>query len=279
MSDETQVASAWQYVPIGASLICAIALILLWVRRRSVLDLWLMVVLCTSLIEIFLLAFLSSGRFSVGWWAGRFYGLISASTVLLVLLSETMILHAPLALAVSAERRTRDARLTTMEALSASIAHEVNQPLASMVTNADAGLRWLERAHPDMDEARSAFKRIVCDGHCAGKVIESIRTMFVKGPQERIPLDRNALITEVLNCSSSEAQLARVSIETDLREELPFVTGNLGPDQRNCRQSQDARRRIPAGRVAYDVNRGSRSRFRSAGSAPPRAPKFDFRHL
>src|SRR3546814_9824744 len=64
-----------------------------------------------------------------------------------------------------------------MEALSASIAHEVNQPLASMVTNADAGLRWLGRNSPELEEARAALKRIASDGHRAGKVIEGIRMM------------------------------------------------------------------------------------------------------
>src|SRR3546814_18788316 len=99
--------------------------------------------------------------------AGRFYGFISASVVLLVLLSETTTLYARLARSVSAERRAREDRLTAMEALSASIAHEVNQPLASMVTNADAGLRWLGRNSPELEEARDTLKRIARDGHRA----------------------------------------------------------------------------------------------------------------
>src|SRR3546814_8411866 len=90
-----------------------------------------MFVLCTLLIELVLRSYVSAGhRLSLGWWAGRFYGFISASVVLLVLLSETTTLYARLARSVSAERRAREDRLTAMEALSASIAHEVNQPLA-----------------------------------------------------------------------------------------------------------------------------------------------------
>lgn len=226
MATRTQVSAAWRYVPEGGSLLCLAALIMLGLRRRSVLDLWLMVVLCTMLIEIVLLAGLSSGRFSVGWWAGRLYGLASTSVVLLVLLSETTMLYARLIRSVSAERRAREARLTTMEALSASIAHEVNQPLASMVTNADAGLRWLERKIPDLEEARAALKRIVSDGHRAGKVIECIRTAFKKGTPERVPLNINELIQEVLAHARGEPQFRRVSVQTDFAAQLPLVTGN-----------------------------------------------------
>ena len=126
-------------------------------RRRSILDLWLIVVLCTLLIEIVLLSYVSVGmRLSVGWWAGRLCGLVSASVVLLVLLSETTTLHARLARSAFAERRSRANRLTAMEALSASIAHEVKQPLASMVTNADVGLRWLAKNTPQLEEAKAA---------------------------------------------------------------------------------------------------------------------------
>jgi signal transduction histidine kinase len=227
MRDERNVSALWQHVPATAVCLYVAGLLVLWMRRRSVLDLWLMVVLCTLLIEIVLLSYFSAGlRLSVGWWAGRVYGFVSASIVLLVLLSEATTLYARLARSVSAERRVREARLTSMEALSASIAHEINQPLASMVTNADAGLRWLERRSPDLDEARVALKHIVSDGHRAGKVIEGIRTMFKKGAQERVPLNMNQLIGEVLRRSQAEAQLGHVSVQVELDQQLPPVTGN-----------------------------------------------------
>jgi len=226
MADNSQVSEVWRYVPASASVLCLAALALLWFRRRSVLDLWLMVVLCVWLIETFLLAYLSAGRFSIGWWAGRIYGLTSASTVMLVLMSETTALYARLARSVSAERRIREGRLTTLEVLSASIAHEVNQPLASMVTHADAGLRWLERRSPDLDEAKAALKSIVSDGHRAAKIIESVRMAFRKGTQDRIPLNINELIQEVLAHTRSEVRLNRVSIQAELNGRLPLVIGN-----------------------------------------------------
>lgn len=227
MVDARNVSWAWGFVPAAAVALYCLGLIALGLRRRSMLDIWLMVVLFTLLIEILLISYISGAvRLSVGWWAGRFYGLASASLVLLVLLSEATTVHARLARSVLAERRARQNRLTAMEALSASIAHEVNQPLASMVTNASAGLRWLERDQPHIDEAKAALGRIVAEGHRASKVVTSIRTMFLKGAQERVPLDLNRLIEAVLTQCRDEARLGRILVSTELEAELPCVIGN-----------------------------------------------------
>ncbi|WP_375458958.1 ATP-binding protein [uncultured Enterovirga sp.] len=227
MKDARNAAAVWYFVPPVAILFYATGAILLFARRRSILDLWLVVVLFTLLIEIVLLSYVSAGmRLSVGWWAGRLCGLVSASVVLLVLVLETTTLYARLAHLAFAERRSRANRLTAMEALSASIAHEVKQPLASMVTNADAGLRWLAKDSPQPEEAKAAFRRIVRDGHRASKVIDSIRTMFTKGAQERVPLNLNSRIEEVVEASEGELRLAGILLEADLEADLPPVIGN-----------------------------------------------------
>src|SRR5690606_14181409 len=86
MSDTRNVSALWQYVPATAVFLYVTGLAVLWVRRHSVLDLWLIVVLCTLLIELVLLSYVAAGtRLSAGWWAGRFFGFTSASLVLLVL--------------------------------------------------------------------------------------------------------------------------------------------------------------------------------------------------
>ena len=74
----------------------------------------------------------------------------------------------------------RIARLTTVGAMAATIAHELNQPLAAIVSNGNAGLRWLDRPEPNLEEARSAFGRVAKEGHRAAQIITSIRTMFKK---------------------------------------------------------------------------------------------------
>ncbi|MDP3254526.1 sensor histidine kinase, partial [Bosea sp. (in: a-proteobacteria)] len=158
--------------------------------------------------------------------AGRFSGLVSASIILVVMLTETIAVYARLARATAAERRARQNRLTAMEALSATIAHEVNQPLGSMVTNANAGLRWLDKPQPALDEARAAMRRIVEEGHRANKVVSSIRTMFMKGTRERTPLDLNLLIEQVVKQSGVELRLDDGAVTLDLDCRAPFVIGN-----------------------------------------------------
>jgi signal transduction histidine kinase len=158
MKDARNVSPLWHYVPATAICLYLIGFVSLWVRRRSTLDLWLMVVLCTLLIENVTLTYLTGGtRLNVAWWAGRLYGLASAGMVLLVLLSETTALQSRLARSVHSERLARESRLTAMAALSASVAHEINQPLTSMVTNASAGLRWLDK---DVPQTQGSASRI-----------------------------------------------------------------------------------------------------------------------
>ena len=102
-----------------------------------------------------------------------------------VTMDETERVRANAAMHEAQTELARVARLTTLGELIASIAHEINQPLGAIVTNGNAGLRWLERATPGVDEARAAFTRIVYDGRRAGEVIESIRAMFKNVDQDK----------------------------------------------------------------------------------------------
>jgi signal transduction histidine kinase len=217
-----------------------IALWLLWARRRTLLDEWLMVALCALLIEVALASVLSGDRYTVSWYAGRFYQLVTATAVMAVLLvemttlyadvtrSNTLLQHERLLLerAVQAERREREARLMTGDAVAASIAHEVRQPLTAMVTTADAGLRFLERPVPNLDKAKEAFNRIVADGHRAGEVVGSIRANFKSDVGERTAFDLNELIREVLGLARGELQKNGIRVHAAPNEQLPEVRGN-----------------------------------------------------
>jgi PAS domain S-box-containing protein len=120
----------------------------------------------------------------------------------------------------------RVARVTTLGELTASIAHEMNQPLGAMVANGNAGLRWLERAIPDVDEARAALTRIVNDGHRAAEVIESIQAIFKNVDQEKVPTDINKLVRDTLGLMLGELRANHVSVQTKLVDNLPDVRGN-----------------------------------------------------
>jgi signal transduction histidine kinase len=226
MLDAVRLSALWFYAAAGAALVSALALSVLWVRRRSILDLWLMVVMCAYVIEICLISFPVPARFSVGWYAGRVYGLLSGSLVLFVLLYEITILYAQLFRAVLAQRREREARLITGDAVAATIAHEVKQPLSGMITNADAGLRWLDRSTPDLDEAKAAFKKIAADGHRAGAVIGSIRAIFKRDARSRTSLDINDLIGEALVLLRGDLQKHRILVQTEADAQLPQVAGD-----------------------------------------------------
>lgn len=117
----------------------------------------------------------------------------------------------------------RVARLTTMGAMTASIAHEINQPLTAIVANGQAAQRWLSNAAPDLTEARGALKEIVEDGRRAGQIIDSVRAMFKKDGGEKERIDVNELVANVLVIAKSEIQKKGISVRTDLLENIPSV--------------------------------------------------------
>ena len=117
-------------------------------------------------------------------------------------------------------------RVTTMGELAASIAHEVNQPLAGMLTNANASLRWMAGETPNLDEARDAIRRIVRDGSRAGDVIARMRALFKKAPTAKESVDINLVIQEVLTLTQTELQKNRVSLRTQFARDLPSVLGD-----------------------------------------------------
>jgi PAS domain S-box-containing protein len=118
---------------------------------------------------------------------------------------------------------SRATRLTVMGELSASIAHEVNQPLAAIITNAQACQRFLGFSPPDLDEVKDAVGEIVRDGRRASEVLKRIRAMSKNTAPERGQVDVNHAIAEVLALTRDELQRHRVAVQTDLRSKLPTV--------------------------------------------------------
>ena len=203
----------------------AIALALLWFRRRTVLDLWLLVMCCAWLVEVTINAFLT-GRFNLGWYASRVYDLAGTTFVLLVLLSETTTLYVRLAQSMMRQRREHQSRVRTMDAVTASIAHEVNQPLGAVVTSGEAALLWLKREVPQLDEARECIARVVSEASRAANVIKNIRGMFKEGDKEKSAFNLNHIIRDGIEHLDEEFRMHRVSVEVDLPDNLPFVMGN-----------------------------------------------------
>jgi C4-dicarboxylate-specific signal transduction histidine kinase len=121
---------------------------------------------------------------------------------------------------------TRVARLTTMGELAASIAHEINQPLAGLVSSGNACLRWLANDKPNLHAARRAAERVVSDGHRASEIIRSLRALAGKSGPEMTQLDINDAIREVLVLMRSELNQHDVSLETALSGGLEPIMGD-----------------------------------------------------
>jgi C4-dicarboxylate-specific signal transduction histidine kinase len=117
-------------------------------------------------------------------------------------------------------------RVTTMGQLTASIAHEVNQPLAGVIANTEACLRWLNRGTPDLDAARRSVEWIVEDGNRASEVISRVRALANKTDIEKRPLDVNDVITEVIPLVQRELMSHQVSLQMELAPTLPTVLGD-----------------------------------------------------
>jgi signal transduction histidine kinase len=117
-------------------------------------------------------------------------------------------------------------RLATAGELSASIAHEVNQPLTGIVTKANAALRWLSADKPDLERAKAALTHIVNAGHRAGSIIGGIRSMLRKDTETRSPIDINKLIWTVLGLVWIDLRKHEIELDTKLYEQLPPVLGN-----------------------------------------------------
>ena len=118
----------------------------------------------------------------------------------------------------------RVARITTMGEMAASIAHEINQPLAAIANNANASLRWLGRNPPNVERARSVLERVVSDAGRASEVIRSIRGMLAKGSQERTQLDVNDVIREVMTFIWSDLRHHGITVRSELADNLPLVS-------------------------------------------------------
>ena len=117
-------------------------------------------------------------------------------------------------------------RVATLGELTASIAHEVNQPLAAIVTNGNACLRWLAGDSPNLDEARETARRIIRDGNRAGDVIGRIRTLLRKTGTEKELLDMNQAVREVVALAEDEVRRNEVALRTELTGDLPPILGD-----------------------------------------------------
>jgi signal transduction histidine kinase len=212
---------------VAFTLLSGAAALLLCLRPRSILDLALMLVCVAWLLGSLLFTYVQT-RFTVAWYAIRVFEMAAASFVLLLLLGESTVLYARLALSVIAHRREREGRMMSMDAVSAAIAHEIRQPLAAIAANASAGKRWLARIPPDINEARQNFDAIAADNHRSNEVIASVRALFAQTEPPRTVLDANELVRGTIALVRHELQERGIAVELDLATPSPRVSAHHG---------------------------------------------------
>jgi C4-dicarboxylate-specific signal transduction histidine kinase len=142
------------------------------------------------------------------------------------LLSETTTLYPKLARSIRMRHHEREGLHLSMDVTAASIAHEVNQPLAAIVTNSEATIRWLSKSPPNLNEALEGLRTVVRDGNRASEIIAGIRAVFNRNTREKVSVNSNEIIRETIALFQSELQNGRVSVRTGLMEGLPRVVAD-----------------------------------------------------
>ena len=226
--DGTHIALLTHYVLAFEALLCVIALTMLWRKQRSVLDQWLMVVALAFIAELVTNGVLISERFSLGFYASRMFAIVTSTVVLVVLLGETARLYGRLARSNTLLLREQNNRLMNLEALAASISHEVKQPLTGITTSGSALLRFLGDTPPKLEKVRSAAEKIIAAGHRASQILDDIRNLF--GTTQRAPglVDVNELAVSALRNLDSELKNHQIAVRLELKAELPPVVGQSG---------------------------------------------------
>ena len=240
--DDLSMAPLGHYLTGTLVLMSVLVLLLMWTRRTSVLDLWVMVAICMTISEMTLVAFGMTSRFSLGWYVSRALAVGVSTVVLIALLSESMRLHAALSRANVMLEREQETKLTSALAIVAAIAHEVRQPLTRIISGGNAAQRFLKMTPSEQDRAQTALEGIVSAGHRASEVIDGFRALFAKTDQDRQLVDISEVIRAVLESLSQELKNHQIELRSELMSELPPIYGNksqlqevLSPDRQRHR--------------------------------------------
>jgi signal transduction histidine kinase len=202
----------------------AVALLALWVRRRTMLDHWLMLV-CVALILEEACFSIGVTRFSLGFYAGRVFWLITSIVVLLLLLVETTRLYARLAHSYGLLEHEQNNKLLNARAITASIAHEVRQPLTAIAASSGAALRYLDKPSPDHEKIRQSLLKIISESHRTNDVFDSIRSLFGRSDQQTEMVDVNNIVRDVLR--SVDRELIESAVVTVLElSDLPLISAH-----------------------------------------------------
>ena len=211
--------------------VAALVLLLFRVQKRSLLDQWLAVVALVFIAELVFSGLLPSIRFSLGFYVARIFSLITTCIVLIVLLEETARLHVSLAHSNFLIRRERDNKLMSLDAVAASISHEISQPLGAIGMNAEAALLLLGQASPSLETVRSILLDVVADTRRAHQTLQGVRALFGRTVWSTDTIDLNATTIEVAHTFQAALVTSDIDVRFELESALPAIIGNRGQIQ------------------------------------------------
>ncbi len=225
-------------------------LTVLFVRMRTILDLWLMVTLLAYLPNFLVAIIGSSVRFTIGWYAARGFVLIGSCMLLTVLLIETMFLYSRLASVIALQRRERANRLLSIDAVTGAIAHELRSPLGAISLNAATGLSHLQAASPELEDLENILSDIEADANRAADIISSIREMTIKTAHGGASTNVEDVAELALKLLKHDLLANGISVATEFQGNIPPVSMDGTELQQIvlnlCKNAIDAMSSVPA---------------------------------
>jgi len=211
-----------------AIFVMIVAIAMLWIGRRSVLDYWLMLAIFALILQHIYGGFLTTQRYALGFYASRGFTLVTSMLVLGLLLAETMRLYTRVARANLLLERERRNKLMSLEAVAKSISHEVRQPLAAMTMNSEAALLHLGKSPSNVVKAQALLSNVVADSQRASELLQGIHAVFGSGGQNTESVDVNELALGSLRSFQAALTDGEIFSRVELTPELPSVTGHRG---------------------------------------------------
>lgn len=257
LATTTQLTAAATYLAIYLWLLNSAALAVLFLRRRTILDLWLIVTLFAWWPMFLVPMCFTVARFSIGWYVAHCLAVLASSALLVVLMAEIILLYARLASSIGLLRRERAERLTSVEAATSAMAHEVRQPLSGIANMGVAGLNWLKRTPANIERVGECLTAMIDASRRADEIISGIGKLFRRAPSERTMVQLNDVCREVMRLAQHDVIANGISVRLRCKEGLPLIRAdhtqlqqvilNLvrnGIDAMGCRPADDRRLRL-----------------------------------
>jgi signal transduction histidine kinase len=228
LANEVNFTPLTNYVAVIPFVTSTLAFIVLWIRPRSILDLWLAVAIFATVVEQAISCFFIFHRYSVGAYATRTFSVIVSTLVLSAMLSESVRVYGSLARTNRMLRRERENKLTNLSAVVAAITHELRQPLTGISTKSAAARRYLKQEPPNTDRAQAILGDLGSASLRIDEVLKSVGALFRSTNSEQQPIDINELTLEAIKIIREELTRYDIVIKTQLADELPSIAGHRG---------------------------------------------------